>query len=148
MTAFSGIGAAILAGMAGFKLASVGVSIAEAFGATIAAGTATLIGSAIATAIVAGLAIFGIGGSHTSQSDWNSMHYEEQQNKAGFTWDVFATTVNTFTGAINKLIGPGPLKIPNVPIIHGKLPGYTTTPNGRADISVPPTSGKVSVKVH
>jgi hypothetical protein len=119
---------AVFAGALATKMAGPAIALATAFGAEIAGGTALVIGSAVAAAVLSALAIWNLGKGNVTKKDWESMQNAYQQNKLTLLPNALATTGNIFTGAANKALNVLPFhpQIGKIPIIHGTV----TKPTG------------------
>jgi len=145
-----GIGiATALSGALAFKAAGVGVTIAEAFGATIAGGTALLIGAAVSAGVLGALEIWKYG--KQPESDYLKAHNELQRNKAGGIYDIAALVVNTITSAANHVITklPGNPYIPALPILGSTVTNSTQAPGMLGNLSPlsPGFKGKTTINV-
>ena len=143
-----GAAATVFAAALATKASGVGISIAEAFGVKVAGGLSTVIG----TSIGLGIATYLLG--HPSNAEFGKAKGEWEKNKIGGAYDVTALTVNTFTGAVNKLIGwlPGHPAIPQAPIVGPNQNPYVDTQvkghnADRSPIIGPKPKGKVTINV-
>lgn len=137
------IAGALTAGFAASKLAKYGIAIAEAFGVTIAGGTALVIGSAVSAGVLAALAIWKLGAPSQTTADAARAAWNENKFKGAV--DVAAMTVNTFTGWFSKITH---IPIPNIPIIHAAATADSTAVPGGMSSLMPGTSpGIVKIKV-
>jgi len=135
---------ALTAGFAASKMANIGITIAEAFGATIVGGTATVIGSAVAAGVLGALAIWKLGAPTQATADAARKAWDE--NKFKGVVDVAAMTVNTFTGWLSKITH---IPIPNIPIIHAAATANSTAvPGGNSSVMPGTTPGTVKITVH
>ena len=137
------IAGALTAGFAASKLAKYGIAIAEAFGVTIAGGTALVIGSAVATGVLTALGIWKLGAP--SATDISTGQAAWQENKFKGAVDIAAASINVFTGWIRAVTH---IPIPKIPLIHAAATADSTAVPGGMSSLMPGTSpGTVTIKV-